>query len=250
MLELKGASEVVTSDVQIPGEGVTIRGFLAHPADPKPKPGIVVIHEWWGLNDHIKDIAQRFAREGFVALAPDLYSRLPAPAGAQGGPGDNKVTKDPTEAAKLMEGLQSQIVLTDLNAVVTMYLKAQPFVDPLKIGVVGFCMGGTFALMLVSHNSDIKAAVPFYGQIPPTDNLKYLLAPILYIYGGQDGWITKQDVERLQQGLKQFGRPGEVKIYDNCPHAFFNDTRADVYRSNEAKDAWQRTLAFLRQHLR
>jgi carboxymethylenebutenolidase len=230
-------AELVTSSVTFPGERISLAGFLARPSDPKPKPAIVVIHEWWGLNDHIKDIASRFARESYVALAPDLYSRV-----------GNKVTKDPNEAAKLMESLQSQDALKDLNAA-TRYLKTQPFVDELKIGAIGFCMGGTFTLMVAAHNSDIKAAVPFYGQIPPTDSLKYLLCPLLYIYGGQDGWIKKQDVERLQQGLKQYGRPGEVKIYPNCPHAFFNDTRPDVYRPNEAKDAWQRTLTFLKQHL-
>ncbi|MBI4323104.1 MAG: dienelactone hydrolase family protein [Candidatus Omnitrophica bacterium] len=231
------AGEIVTSPVTYPGEGVALSGFLARPADREPKPAVVIIHEWWGLNDHIKDIAQRFARENFVALAADLYSRL-----------GNSVTKDPDEAAKLMESLESQQALKDLNAAVR-YLKQQPFVDGWKLGTIGFCMGGTFALMLASHNSDIKAAVPFYGQIPPTDNLKYLLCPILYIYGEQDGWIQKADVERLRQGLSRLGRPGEVRTYPACPHAFFNDTRADAYRPKEAQDAWQRTLAFLRAHL-
>ena len=229
--------EPVTSTVIYPSDDVTLSAFLARPPDPKPKPAVIIIHEWWGLNDHIKDIAQRFARENFVALAVDLYSRL-----------GNTITKDPDGAAKLMESLKSQQALKDLNAAVR-YLKQQPFVDSWKLGTIGFCMGGTFALMLASHNSDIKASVPFYGQIPPTDNLKYLLCPILYIYGEQDGWIQKADVERLRQGLAQLGRPGEVRTYPACPHAFFNDTRADVYRPKEAQDAWQRTLAFLRAHL-
>ncbi|MBI4354583.1 MAG: dienelactone hydrolase family protein [Candidatus Omnitrophica bacterium] len=229
--------DITTSDVTYQGEGVRLAGFLARPRDEKPRPAVVVIHEWWGLNDHIKDIAQRFAREGYVALAPDLYSRV-----------GHKVTKDPDEAGKLMESLQSQHALKDLNATTT-YLKTLPFVDAWKIGAVGFCMGGTFALMVAAHNSDIKASVPFYGQIPPTDSLKYLVAPILYIHGGQDTWILRREAERLAQGLKQFGRPGEVKIYPECPHAFFNDTRPEVYRPNEAQDAWQRTLLFLKQHL-
>lgn len=230
---------VESETVQFESDGISIRAFLAKPLDAgRPAPAVLLLHEWWGLNDHIKDIAQRFAREGYVTLAPDLYSRL-----------GNKVTKDPNEAAKLMENLQSQHALKDLNAT-TQYLKTLPFVDPLKMGAVGFCMGGSFALMIAAHNSDIKASVPFYGQIPPTDSLKYLLCPILYIYGGQDGWIKRQDVERLQQGLKQYGRPGEVRIYENCPHAFFNDTRPDVYRPNEAKDAWQGALQFLATHLR
>ena len=231
--------DLVLSSVTYPGDTVEMTGFLARPSsDATPRPAVVVIHEWWGVTDHIKDIATRLAREGFVALAPDLYSRL-----------GHKVTTDAQEAAKLMESLQSQLVLLDMNAT-TNYLKAQPFVDPLKIGTVGFCMGGTFALMMAAHNSDVKAAAVFYGQIPPTDSLKYLVAPILYIHGGADTWITKREAERLQQGLKQFGRPGEVVIYPDCPHAFFNNTRPDVYRANEAQDAWTRTLQFLRTQLR
>ena len=230
--------DLVLSSVTYPGDTVEMTGFLARPGDATPRPAVVVIHEWWGVTDHIKDIAARLAREGFVAFAPDLYSRL-----------GHKVTTDAQEAAKLMESLQSQLVLRDLNAT-TSFLKTQSFVDPLKIGTVGFCMGGTFALMMAAHNSDVKAAAVFYGQIPPTDSLKYLVAPILYIHGGADTWITKREAERLQQGLKQFGRPGDVVIYPDCPHAFFNNTRPEVYRPNEARDAWTRTLQFLRTQLR
>ena len=228
---------LVTASVTYPADRITVGAFLAHPADPAPKPAVVVLHEWWGLTDHMKALAQRFAREGFVALVPDLYSRL-----------GHKVTADPQEAAKLIEGLSSQYVLRDLNAT-TQYLKAQPFVDPIKIGVAGFGMGGAFALMVASHNSDVKAAVAFYGQIPPSDSLKYLVAPILYLHGGLDTWIPTREAERLAQGLQQYGRPGEVKGYPNCPHGFFNDTRPDVYRPTEAQDAWQRTVEFLKYHL-
>ena len=199
---------------------------------------MVIIHEWWGLNEHIKEIAARFAAEGFVALAVDCYSRI-----------GHTVTTDAAEAAKLMERLSTQQILTDLNAA-TRYLKQQPCVDAWKLAAVGFCMGGTFAIMMASHNSDIKAAVPFYGQIPPTDSLKYLLCPLLYIHGAQDAWITTREADRLEQGLRQYGKPGQVISYPNCSHAFFNDTRPEVYRPREAADAWQRTLAFLRQHVR
>jgi len=230
-------ADLLTSEVSVPAEGVAMLAFLVRPDTAKPSPAVVVIHEWWGLNDHIKDVAQRVAREGYVALAPDLYSRL-----------GNKVTKDPDEAAKLMESLSSQSALKDLNAT-TLWLTQQPFVDPLKVGVVGFCMGGTFALMMASHNSDIKAAVPFYGQIPPSDSIKYLVAPLLYIHGGQDAWIVKREADRLAQALAQYGRPGQVQSYPTCGHAFFNDTRPDVYRPAESQDAWQRTLAFLARYL-
>ncbi len=230
-------ADIVTSSVEYPGEQITLQAFLARPQDGKPRPAIVVIHEWWGVNDHIKDIAQRFAREGYVALAPDLYSRLGHP-----------ITKDAAEAAKLMERLSSQLALKDLNAT-TGYLKTLPFVDPVKIGVVGFCMGGSFALTLAGHNSDIKAAVPFYGQIPPSDTFKYFLCPILYIYGAQDSWIQKPDVLRLQQGLKDHGKPGEVRIFPNAGHAFFNDTRPEAYRPAEAKEAWDLATRFFAMHL-
>jgi len=231
-------TESATETIDYPGAGVALRGFLARPPETTPRAAIVILHEWWGLTDHMKDVARRFTAEGYVALAPDLYSRL-----------GHSVATDPQQAAKLMESLQSQQVLKDLNAT-TRYLKAQPFVDAWKLGVVGFSMGGTFALMMASHNSDIKAAVAFYGQIPPSDSLKYLVAPVLYLHGGQDTWIVKREAERLAQALVQHGRPGEVKIYPDCPHAFFNDTRPEVYRSDQAHDAWQRTLNFFQQHLR
>lgn len=231
-------AEIASQVVTFPSDGVTIAGFLARPAETKPRPAIVVIQEWWGVNDHIKDICQRLAREGYVALAPDLYSRL-----------GHTVTSDASEAAKLMQSLQSQHALKDLNAA-TRYLKQQPIVDPAKVGVIGFCMGGTYALMVAAHNSDVKASVAFYGQVPPTDSLTYLLCPILFIHGAQDTWVTKAEVARLQQGLKQFGRPGEVVSYPNAGHAFFNDTRPEAYKPNDAQDAWRRALEFLRNHLR
>jgi len=229
---------VASETVGFTSDAFTIRAFLAEPPRaPRSAPAIVVIHEWWGLNDHIKDIARRFAAEGYVAFAPDLYSRL-----------GHKVTKDPNGAASLMSALSAQWALRDLNAA-TMYLKQQPFADPLRIGVIGFCMGGTFALTQACHNSDLKAAVVFYGKVPPLETCDYLLCPVLYHYAEQDGWVTKQEVDRLRQGLSQFGKPGEVVTYPNCQHAFFNDTRPDVYRESDAKVAWQRTLQFFANHV-
>jgi carboxymethylenebutenolidase len=229
---------VLTSTEQFAGDGVTLQAFIARPDTLKPRPAVVVIHEWWGVTDHIKDVAQRFAREGFVAIAPDLYSR-------QG----HVVTKDAAQAAKLMQALSSQHVLKDLNAT-TRFLKSLPIVDTERIAVVGFCMGGTFSLMTAAHNSDSKASVVFYGQVPPTDSLKYLVAPVLYLHGSQDDWIVKAEAARLEQGLTQYGRPGQVVHYPDAGHAFFNDTRPEAHRPQEAQDAWQRTLAFLAQQLR
>lgn len=233
---MAGASDGTAS---FSSDGAAIRAYLAQPPGAgAPHPAVIVIHEWWGLTDHMKDIAQRFARAGYVALVPDLYSR-------QG----NTVTTDAAQAASLMNALQSQQVLLDLNAAVR-FLKEQPDVDPLRLGVVGFCMGGTFALMAATHNSDLKAAVPFYGKVAPNETLARLLAPVLYHYGAQDGWVTKQEVDTLQNALKLFNKAGAVQTYPDAGHAFFNDTRPDAYHAPSAALAWERTLAFLGQHLR
>jgi carboxymethylenebutenolidase len=136
-----------------------------------------------------------------------------------------------------------------LNATVT-YLKSVPEVDGGRIGVTGFCMGGSYALMLPCVNPDVKAAVPFYGQVPNPDTpLQNLSAPVLYFYGEDDGWITKADVQRLAAALKKYNKPGEIKTYPGAPHAFFRDNDPSVYRPEAAKDAWARAKAFFRQHL-
>ncbi|MBI2175041.1 MAG: dienelactone hydrolase family protein [Candidatus Omnitrophica bacterium] len=229
---------VASETVSFQSDGFAMKAFLAHPAQQaKPCAAIVVVHEWWGLNDHIRDVSRRFAGEGYVTLAPDLYSRM-----------GNQVTTDAQEAGKLMESLSAQAALRDLNAA-TRFLKQQPFVDPLRMGILGFSMGGTLALTQTAHNSDLKVAVIFYGKVPPIETLNYLLCPILYHCGAKDGWVTQQEVERLRQGLAQYGKPGEVVTYPNAQHAFFNDTRPDVYGREEAKEAWQRSLNFLTTHL-
>ena len=213
-------------------------GYVARPSDKGPHPGIIVIQEWWGLNEHIKDISRRFARGGYVAIAPDLYSRLGHP-----------VTTDPNEAGKLMQTLQQADALKDLQATVA-YLKTLEGVDSGHLGVIGFCMGGSYALMLPCVSRELNAAVSFYGQVPDPDTpLKNLAAPLLYIYGEDDGWITKADVQRLRDALRKYNKPDEVITYPGCPHAFFNDTRKDMYRPQEAADALKRTLAFFQRHL-
>ncbi len=224
--------------VQYPSDKVTMRAYVAAPQTNERRPAIIVIQEWWGLTDHIKDVSCRFATEGYVAIAPDLYSRL-----------GNALTTDPGEAGKLMNTLQQEDGLKDLNATVT-YLKSVPEVDATRIGVTGFCMGGSYALMLPCVNKDIKAAAPFYGQVPnPDAPLQQLSAPVLYIYGEDDGWITKADVQRLAAGFKKYNKTGEIKTYPGAPHAFFRDTDTTVYRPGAAKDAWARTKAFFKQHL-
>ena len=225
--------------VSYPSDGVTMAGYVVGPKAKGRYPAVLIVQEWWGLNDHIKDIARRFAREGYVAIAPDLFSRL-----------GHKVTADPNEAGKLMQTLKEADGLTDLRASVT-YLKTLDGVDSNRIGVTGFCMGGSYALMLPCTTREIRAVVPFYGQVPNPDTpLKNLAAPLLYIYGEDDGWITNADVQRLRDALRKYNKPGEIKTYPGCTHAFFNDTRKEVYRPAEAADAWKRTVAFFQQHLK
>lgn len=231
---------VSTETVEFSSDGFTIKAFLARPvvAATAGLPAVVIAHEWWGLTEHVKGVTRRFAQEGYAALAPDLYSRL-----------GYKVTANAQEAASLMESLSSQAALRDLSAALQ-YLKQQPFIDPQRIGAVGFSMGGTFVLTQATHNSDLKAAVPFYGKVPPVESLARLLCPILYHYGAQDGWVTKQEIEQLRQGLSRHGKPGEVLVYPNAPHAFFNDTRPEAYRKEDAEAAWRRTIRFLGTYTR
>jgi len=224
--------------VEYPGDGVTIKAYLAGPQTKDKRPAVIVVQEWWGLTDLIKDVAQRYAREGYVAIAPDLYSRL-----------GHKVTTDPSVAGQLMNSLKQEDGLKDLNASVT-YLKTVPGVDAGKIGITGFCMGGSYALMLPCVNPDIRAAVPFYGWVPNPDTpIQNLACPVLYFYGEEDGFVPKADVQRLEAALKKYKKTGEVKIYPGAGHAFFRDSDESVYKPAQAKDAWNRTLAFFRQHL-
>lgn len=225
--------------VQYPSDGMTMHAYLAVPLGGGRFPVVIVVQEWWGVNEHLQDVARRYAMEGYVAIAPDLYTRL-----------GHKVTTDPNEAGQLMNSLSQEDGLKDLNATVA-FLKTRNEVDANRIGVTGFCMGGGYALMLPCVNSDIKAAVSYYGPVPNPDTpLQNLASPVLYIFGEDDGWITKSDVERLRTALQKYNKSGEIKTYPGCPHAFFNDTRPDVYKAEEAGDAWTRTLAFFSQHLK
>lgn len=225
--------------VQFVSDGAAIRGFLTKPTHvPVGAPAVLLLHEWWGLNDTIRERARRLATEGYVTLAVDLYSR-------QG----SKVTAVPQEAAALMNAVSSQHVLRDLNAA-TRWLKALPAVDPLRIGIVGFSMGGTLALTQAGHNSDLKACVVFYGKVPPIESFRYFLCPIQYHYGAKEQWVTRKEVDLLRDGLQQQGKPFEIHIYPDADHGFINEGQRDVYRSDDARLAWTRTLAFLQTHLR
>ncbi|HKG21184.1 MAG TPA: dienelactone hydrolase family protein [Blastocatellia bacterium] len=210
------------------------RGYLVGAGDGGKRPGLLAIHEWWGLNDHIKDVANRFAAEGYTVLAPDLY--------------DGTITRDPEEAGRLMQGLDQGRALAILDGAVD-YLKRDESVDAGKIAATGFCMGGSYALLLATHNRDIKAVAPFYGDVPGDEELKNLGAPVLFIGAEHDNWITLDKMKRLESALGKYGKEGEVKVYPGVGHAFFNDTRPDAYDEGAARDAWRSVTEFFRERL-
>lgn len=231
-------AEITTQEVSYPGKAGNLKAYIAHPAGEGARPVVIVVQEWWGLNENIKNIARRFATEGYFAIAPDLYSR-------QG----NQVASDPNTVAQLMGGLKTADGIEDLNSTIS-WIRAQKDTKSSKIGITGYCMGGTYATLLPCESKEIAAAAPFYGEIPSDDKLKNLNCPMFYAYGANDGWIQRPDVERLASDLKKFGKKGEAKIYEGCDHGFFNDTRKDVYAPDAARDAWQHTLRLFAENLR
>jgi carboxymethylenebutenolidase len=229
-------ANITTKEISYPGKAGNLKAYVANPGGARP--AVIVVQEWWGLNENIKDIARRFADEGYFAIAPDLYSR-------QG----NKVATNPNTAAELMGGLKTADGIEDLNSTIG-WLRAQSDIKSSKIGITGYCMGGSYAMLLPCESKEISAAAPFYGEIPADDKIRNLNCAIFYAYGANDGWIQRPDVERLGADLKKFGKPGEVKIYEGCDHGFFNDTRKDVYAPDAAKDAWQKTLKLFAENLK
>ena len=220
--------------IELQVNGGNTGGYLSIPASGNG-PGVVVIQEWWGLVDHIKDVCDRFAAEGFVALAPDLFH--------------GKTTKSPDEAGKLMMAMRIDEAEKDLGAAVD-YLSTHDATTGEKVGVVGFCMGGALALYTATKNPKIGACVVFYGGHPKVNpDLPNLHAPVLGLYGERDGSVTPASARELESKLKSLGKQIEVKIYPDADHAFFNDTRPAVYNAAAAGDAWQRTINFLREHL-
>jgi carboxymethylenebutenolidase len=192
---------------------------------------ILVIQEWWGLNGHIKDIANRYAAEGFIAVAPDLYR--------------GKVAADSEEASQMMHALKVDDGMDTIRNAIDAARLAH---DISAFGITGYCMGGTFALRAACEVKGISAAVPFYGDIPEDDVLKRLSVPTIFISGTRDGWITPEKVAGLEQAAERYGLPLESVKYD-ADHAFFNDTRPEVYDAAAAADAWRRAVAFFNEKL-
>ena len=230
-----GAGETGVGDgFRFQSNGDEVGGYLALPAAGRG-PGVLVIQEWWGLVDHIRDVCDRLAREGFVALAPDLYR--------------GQATGDPDEAGRLMMDLEIPRAARDLDGAVTALLNHDA-VDGSRVGAIGFCMGGQLALSAACSNARIGAVVDFYGIHPNVSlDLADLAAPVLGIFAEKDGFVPPQAARDLEKQLREAGKRAEIKIFAEADHGFFNDTRPDVYDANAATDAWTDTLAFLRAEL-
>ncbi len=209
----------------------TVNGVLYTPAGKGPFPALIVIHEWWGLNDWVKEQAGKLADQGYVALAVDLYR--------------GKVADNPELAHELMRGLAEDRATRDLRAAYD-YLASQANVRKDRIGSIGWCMGGGYALDTALLEPQLAATVIHYGHLATEPaELKKINAPILGIFGGQDRGITPDDVKKFQQAMEKLGKKIEVKIYPDAGHAFENPGNKQGYRAEDAADAWQRTVAFL-----
>lgn len=241
-----GAARLTEREVSYKSGDSDIRAFWVEPT-VRPKAALIVIHEIWGLNAHIRDVARRFAGQGYIVLAPDLYTRDGAP------------NLDVNNRAGLMEFLASLSdtrIVADLEAAVT-YLQAQ---GATRVGSMGFCMGGLYSYLLACKSERLSAAVDFYGRIvygettankpeSPLDLAPQLKCPLLCHFGETDASIPLADVEKLQEKLKQSAQPWKVNVYPGAGHAFFNETRPS-YHAQAAKDAGAETEQFLRKYLR
>ncbi len=218
--------------VSFPSNGGTAEGYLATPASGKG-PGVIVIQEWWGLNDNIKGIADRFAREGFLALAPDLYH--------------GKATAEPDEAGKMMMALKMDEAAKDMAGAYD-YVKKQPACTG-KVGSIGFCLGGGLSLY-ISTLRPVDATVIYYGALPGVQpDLSKVTGPVLGHYAQNDGWASPEAAAALKKQLKELGKSVEFHQYAGTEHAFFNDTRPEVHNAAASKQSWERTIAFYKKHL-
>lgn len=221
--------------IEFRANGGMLSGYLAEPAPDKANGrGIVVLQEWWGLVPHICDVADRFAAEGYLALAPDLWR--------------GEQTTSPDEAGRMLMALDIEKTEADLRGAIselgTRGTKG-------KIAVIGFCMGGQLALMAATENPALlSAAVDFYGIHPNVKpDFAKLGCPVLGVFGGEDSMVSPDVVAQLVKDIEAAGKSIDYTIFPGCDHAFFNDTRSEVYNPTAAKQAWDKTLAFLDQHM-
>lgn len=221
--------------VKFKANGRDADGYLALPPGGTG-PGVIVIQEYWGLVSHIKAVTDRLAREGFVALAPDLYH--------------GEKTTSPDQAWKMLLALRADEAEKDLRGAVQ-YLLKHPSTSSKQVGTVGFCMGGALSLFAACKNPEVGACVVFYGGHPNVKpDLAALKAPVLGLYAEKDGFVTPESVRALEKNLKDLGKRADIHIYPGADHAFFNDERPQVYNESAARDAWRRTIDFFKSELK
>jgi carboxymethylenebutenolidase len=222
-----------TETLDLTTEGGSTSAHVALPSEgSESSAAVLLIQEWWGVNDHIRDIASRYAEEGYICVAPDLYR--------------GRVARDPDEASKLMHALQIEDGIATIRSAME---ETRRKYSVSRVGITGYCMGGTFALRAACDLEGLDASAPFYGDIPDEETLSRLKVPTLFIAGERDQWITPEKVDGLKEAARKFNLPVEVVSYD-ADHAFFNDTRPEVYDKDAAKDAWRRVLALFDSRLR
>ncbi|MBI2849151.1 MAG: dienelactone hydrolase family protein [Chloroflexi bacterium] len=231
--------------VSFPGDGEPISGYLAQPLIEGEYPGVIVIQEWAGLVDHIKEVAMRLARQGYVALAPDLFH--------------GQVGRTLEQCMQLSGALDDRIAFRDLTAGFR-YLQTLPMVDSQHIGCIGFCLGGRQSMLFAGRNQDLRAAVAFYGRIfnpaitdrspvHPIDLAPQIRCPFLGIFGEADTSIPMEHVAKLREALEKNNKTFEMYTYPGAEHAFANETNAARHNPEATKDAWDKTLAFFRRYL-
>ncbi len=217
-------------------KGTNVKGFQAWPQKSGPFPGVLLLHDWWGLTSHVQDLTFRLALHGFVALAVDQYSRTGGAVASEAG-----------HARELMGRLNHQHVMQDLLAAVE-YLNFQDYVKKNRIAVVGFGMGGSHALSFAGDRRQLRAAVSFYGHIP-LDKLGGLRCPVLYHRAGQDDSVTDMEIQQLSQKLAENKVVSEIQTYPDASRGFFDDTRPETYHADAAATAWGKTLEFLDRYI-
>jgi carboxymethylenebutenolidase len=227
---------LVTEFVTYPGATGDVRAYLARPKGVKKYPAVIVIHENRGLQPHIQDVNRRMASEGFLSLAPDALSPF-------GGTPDNE---DITEALKLNRELEYDMAVKNFVAAVK-YLETHPLSNG-NVGCTGFCWGGAMTNQVAVHAPSLKAAVPWYGSVPPAERVPEIQASILAHYASDDARINN-GIPAFEEALKNAGKEYEIHFYEGTQHAFNNDTNPDRYHPEAAKLAWERTITFFREKL-
>ncbi|HLH05954.1 MAG TPA: dienelactone hydrolase family protein [Terriglobales bacterium] len=236
LLLVSSAFSATGQDVTYKSGDETVKGVLYTPAGKGRFPALVVIHEWWGLNDWVKEQASKLADQGYVTLAIDLYR--------------GKVATTAEEAHELSRGVPEDRATRDLLAAAS-YLRSLKVVHPTRVGVIGWCMGGGYALDLAIHDPKLAAAVINYGHLATEEStLQQIHAPILGIFGGQDKGIPPDAVHQFEQQMKALHKSIEVVIFPDAGHAFENPNNKAGYRAEDAAKAWQDTVNFLSKNLK